>query len=62
MQKMLIDTSHHYTNNRKCGEVVDDIDLLIGSVALSNNMGVVTDNQKHFRKIKGLYLEDWTVT
>lgn len=39
--------------------VVDDIDLLIGSIALANGMGVATHNTKHYSKINGLYLEDW---
>lgn len=54
--------SQQYAKNRKNGVVVDDIDLLIGSIALANNMGVATHNTKHYNKINGLYLEDWCLS
>lgn len=53
--------SQQYAKNRKNGIVVDDIDLLIGSIALANDMGVATHNIKHYSKINGLYIEDWSV-
>ena len=42
------------------GISVDDFDLLIGCVALTHNYTVVTNNTKHFRKIPGLTLQNWT--
>jgi len=48
-----------YAQTRKSGTPVDDIDLLIAGIALSNNMGVCTHNTAHFGKIPMLYLEDW---
>ncbi len=44
---------------RKSGTSVDDFDLLIGSTAISNNFILVKNNQKHFKKIEGLELENW---
>lgn len=49
-----------YANLRKKGTPVDDIDILIAGVAISNNLILVTHNQKHFGKIEGLEIEDWT--
>lgn len=43
------------------GQTVDDFDLLIGCTALSLNYTVVTNNQKHFRKIPGLKLINWAI-
>lgn len=39
---------------------VDDFDLFIGCSALVLNYTVVANNTKHFRKIEGLTLENWT--
>jgi tRNA(fMet)-specific endonuclease VapC len=45
---------------RKKGNVVDDFDLLIGSSAVINKMVLVTNNEKHFEKLKGIKIENWT--
>lgn len=37
----------------------DEIDLIVGVTALSNNFTLVTDNVKDFRFIKGLKVENW---
>ena len=50
-----------YTDLRKKGTPVDDIDLLIAGVAISDDLVLITHNQKHFGKIKILELEDWTL-
>jgi tRNA(fMet)-specific endonuclease VapC len=42
------------------GQSVDDMDLLIGSTALFLNYTLVTNNEKHFSKIPGLALENWS--
>ncbi|WP_017295806.1 type II toxin-antitoxin system VapC family toxin [Geminocystis herdmanii] len=54
-------SSKIYANLRKKGTPVDDIDLLIAGVAIANNLMLVTHNQKHFGKIEGLELTDWTL-
>lgn len=50
-----------YANLRKNGTPVDDIDLLIAGVAMANNLTLITHNQKHFGKIEGLKLTDWSL-
>ena len=44
----------------KSGTPLDDFDLIIASCALANNLILVTNNIKHFRRIEGLKLENWT--
>ena len=44
---------------QKTGIIVDDMDLLIASTALTMNYTLVTNNEKHFSKIKGLTIENW---
>jgi len=41
------------------GVKLDDMDLLIAAVAIDRNMVFVTHNIKHFKRIKGLKIEDW---
>ena len=41
------------------GTPLDDMDLLIGATALSLNYILVTNNERHFRKIPGLLVENW---
>jgi tRNA(fMet)-specific endonuclease VapC len=41
------------------GIVIDDMDLMIGATALTENLILVTHNLKHFSKIPGLAVEDW---
>ena len=50
-----------YADLRKKGTPVDDIDLLIAGVAITNNLVLITHNQKHFARITTLELEDWTL-
>ncbi len=45
---------------KKSGEIIDDFDLLIGASAVVNKMLLVTNNQKHFLRIKSIKIEDWT--
>lgn len=44
----------------KAGKTIDDMDLLIGSTALSHNLILVTNNIKHLEKIEGLEIENWS--
>ena len=48
-----------YADLRKKGELIDDIDIIIAGIALSNNLIIVTHNQSHFKRIEGLEIEDW---
>jgi len=41
------------------GTPVADMDLMIASIALQNEMILVTNNTKHFNRIKSLTLENW---
>ena len=41
------------------GNIIEDLDILIGATALSHNLILVTNNVKHFRKIKDLRMENW---
>lgn len=38
---------------------MDDFDLIIAGSALTSNMVLVTNNQKHYSWIEGLKLDNW---
>lgn len=45
---------------RKAGTPVDDFDLLIGVTSVTHGLTMVTNNTNHFKRIRGIELEDWT--
>jgi tRNA(fMet)-specific endonuclease VapC len=42
------------------GTPLDDFDLAIAASALTHNLTLVTNNEKHFRRVEGLKLANWT--
>lgn len=49
-----------YADLRQQGKPIDDIDLLISAIALSNNLVIATHNVRHFQHVPGLQIDDWT--
>lgn len=43
----------------KQGNIIGPLDLLIAAHALSNNLILITNNEKEFRRIKSLKVENW---
>lgn len=43
----------------KNGMIIDDADLYIAACAKVHGLTLVTNNTKHFKRIKGLKLENW---
>ena len=41
------------------GNAINDADLFIAAGALENDMVLVTNNEKHFNRIKELKIENW---
>ena len=41
------------------GTPLDDFDLVIAASALAHNLILVTNNEKHFRRVEGLERESW---
>jgi tRNA(fMet)-specific endonuclease VapC len=46
---------------RTTGQPIADFDLLIASVALAAGYILVTNNTRHYERITGLELENWTI-
>lgn len=49
-----------YASLRKKGTPVDDIDILIAGIAITNDLILITNNRRDFEKIDGLEIEDWS--
>ncbi len=41
------------------GKIISDSDLFIASIAISNNMTLVSNNERHFLRIRQLKTEKW---
>jgi len=44
----------------RSGTPLDDFDLILAVCAITNNLVLVTNNTKHFKRIEGLKITDWT--
>ena len=42
------------------GSIIEDTDLQIASIAIANDLTLVTNNTKHFKNIPNLKTEDWS--
>lgn len=41
------------------GELIGDADILIAASALVHGLGVVTNNEDHFNRIRDIHVENW---
>lgn len=71
--KLLFKYFHSFTFDDKCSEIYADIraqlgkkgtpigsnDLLIATIALANDLTLVTHNTREFGRVQNLKLEDW---
>ncbi len=48
------------TKLKQEGNLIEDLDLMIASICLVNNFVLVTNNTKHFGRIEGLVVENWS--
>jgi tRNA(fMet)-specific endonuclease VapC len=41
------------------GNLIEDADILMAAIALVENLVLITDNIKHFNRVKNLPIENW---
>ncbi|XCN71394.1 MAG: type II toxin-antitoxin system VapC family toxin [Candidatus Electrothrix aestuarii] len=46
----------------KRGEVIGPLDMLIAAQALTEELTLVTNNEREFRRIPGLQIENWAIS
>lgn len=51
--------AENYAVLRKNGTLIEDDDILIGSLAIAKNAVLVTNNTKHLSRLPGVVLETW---
>lgn len=60
----IYDAFDEYANERlrlqKMGQLIPNFDLLIGVTATINNLILVTNNEKHMKRINNVQIENWT--
>lgn len=49
-----------YGELKKGGSLIDDMDLLIAGIAISNKCSLATNNEKHFNRIQRLKVVNWS--
>lgn len=47
------------SNLESQGTPLDDFDLVLAATALTHNLILVTNNEKHFQRVDGLTVENW---
>ncbi len=45
---------------QKAGKLISDFDLLIGVTSTSNDLIMVSNNEKHLKRITNIKIENWT--
>jgi len=49
-----------YADLRKKGREIGHTDTLIAGIAIANDLQLITNNTDHFKRIKGLEIDNWT--
>jgi len=47
---------------KRNGVTIGNSDILIAATALSNNFSLATNNEKHFKHVKDLRIDNWKLT
>ena len=58
-EQVAVKAADIYADLSRRGELIGDADILIAATALVNGLGVVTNNEDHFRRIRDLQIENW---
>ncbi|MFN2424328.1 MAG: type II toxin-antitoxin system VapC family toxin [Cryomorphaceae bacterium] len=48
-----------YADLRKRGITIGASDILISGIALENDLMLITNNERHYRPVRGLQLQNW---
>lgn len=60
IRKETIETAAQiYAYLKKDGNLIEDADILMASIAIVEDLVLITNNLSHFRRVKGLRTENW---
>jgi len=57
--EIIVMAAEIYADLSKRGELIADADILIAASALVRGLGIVTNNEEHFKRIQNLHVENW---
>ncbi|MEO8286704.1 MAG: PIN domain-containing protein [Chloroflexota bacterium] len=57
---IVVKASDIYANLYKLGTLITDADILIAATAQVHGLVMVTYNEKHFNRVSGLQIENWS--
>jgi tRNA(fMet)-specific endonuclease VapC len=57
---IVVKASDIYANLYNLGTLITDADILIAATAQVHGLVMVTDNEKHFNRVSGLQIENWS--
>lgn len=57
---VIVTASRTYAELYRHGDLIGDADILISATAMEHDLTLVTNNMRHFSRISGLRLENWT--
>ena len=52
-------TAEIYVYLKKEGNLIEDADILMASTAIVEDLVLITNNIKHFKRVKGLRIDNW---
>ena len=55
----VVEAAEIYSDLSGRGILIPDADILIAASAMAHELGVATNNVEHFKRIRGLYVENW---
>jgi len=56
---IVVKAAEIYSELHRQGRLIGDADILIAASALANGCGVATNNERHFKRVPGLHIENW---
>ncbi len=56
---VILQAAEIYADLHRRGALIGDADILIAASALVHGLGVATNNERHFRRVSGLQVENW---
>jgi tRNA(fMet)-specific endonuclease VapC len=59
-EDILVRAADVYGDLHRRGALINDPDILIAATALVHGLVLITNNQKHFSRITGLQIDNWT--
>jgi len=61
IDEAVVKAAEIYADLSERGELIGDADILIAASALVHGLGIVTNNEEHFKRIEGLKVENWLI-